>query len=105
MRCRACSMCRWGRSSRGFITPSRRCEKFLQNQESNIMSNEPSDFREKLFSAQDVSPNLRAAYQKDVQSMANPALTPPKAAMGAMVVLILVICAVGIVRAIFVHHP
>ena len=69
------------------------------------MSNEPSDFREKLFSAQDISPTLRAAYRKEVDSMTDPALTPRAAAMGVVLLLILVGCIAGIIRAMFIHHP
>lgn len=68
------------------------------------MTDKPDDtFRERLFDAQPMSPPLREAYRKEIDVMLNPALTPRKAAVGVALLVILLACTAGIVRAMFVH--
>jgi uncharacterized PurR-regulated membrane protein YhhQ (DUF165 family) len=71
------------------------------------MSNEPnpSEFRQKLFSAQDVSPQMRAAYQSEVDSMLNPTLTPRRAAPGIFLLVLLIPATAMIIRQAIVHRP
>jgi hypothetical protein len=68
------------------------------------MSNEPTDFRQKLFGAQDISPNFRAAYQREVDSMLRPTLTARQAIPGIFLLILLIPATVLIVRNMILHH-
>src|SRR5687768_16382465 len=60
-------------------------------------------FRERLFGAQPMSPPLRDAYRKEIEQMLNPALTPRRAAGGVVLLVVLLACTAGVVRAMFAH--
>ena len=67
-------------------------------------ADKPDDtFRQRLFDAQPMSPPLRAAYQREIEQMMSPALTPRKAAGGVLLLVILLACTAGLLRAMFVY--
>jgi hypothetical protein len=67
------------------------------------MNNESSKFIERLTSAQDVSPALRASYQAEMQSMREPKLTARPALIGIAMFVALVVCTILIVRNMFIY--
>src|SRR6476646_8365081 len=65
--------------------------------------NNQSKFIERLTSAQDVSPALRASYQAEMQSMLEPKLTARPALVGIVMLAVLLICSVLIIRNMFIY--
>jgi hypothetical protein len=62
------------------------------------MTDNPTDFINRLFDSQEMSPALRASYQEELDSMLQPQLTARKAISGIVLLVVLVICTIGIVR-------
>lgn len=69
------------------------------------MTDKSTEFREQLFSAQEMSPALRASYQEELDRMTNPKLTPRSAVVGSLLLILLLVCTAGIVRNMFVYDP
>jgi cation transport ATPase len=67
------------------------------------MNDKSSEFIQRLTSAQDVSPALRASYQAEMDAMLEPKLTARPALIGIAMVVALVVCAVLIVRNMFIY--
>jgi hypothetical protein len=67
------------------------------------MNNESSKFIERLTSAQDVSPALRASYQSELNAMLEPKLTKGKVLFGVVAFLVLVVGVGGVIRNLFVY--
>jgi hypothetical protein len=68
------------------------------------MSEKSTRFIEKLTSAQDISPALRASYQAEMQSMLEPKLTAQPAVVGGAMLVALLTCTVLIVRNMFLYE-
>src|SRR5438309_141077 len=73
------------------------------SQEEIIMPN-PTEFRQKLLDAADVTPALRVSYQEELDRMLHPQLTARSASFGLTLLVVLVICTIGIVRNMFVYE-
>jgi hypothetical protein len=67
------------------------------------MSEESNEFRQRLLGAQKMSSDLERAYRKEVEEMVHPPMTARSALPGAVLMVILVICAGLIVRTAIVH--
>jgi cation transport ATPase len=67
------------------------------------MSDKASEFREKLFSAQPMSPALRASYEEELERMTNPKLTTHSVVIGVILLVILLAFGVGNVRSMLVY--
>ena len=67
------------------------------------MSQDPTSFRQRLFESQEVTPPLRAAYEKDLDAILHEAPgSRSRFAAGVLLVIMLAVV-VGEVRALFVH--
>ena len=67
------------------------------------MTDKSTEFVERLASAQEISPALRASYQAEMQSMIEPKLTAKPALIGIAMFVALVTCTALIVRNMFVY--
>ncbi|HEY4235589.1 MAG TPA: hypothetical protein VGM76_19310 [Lacipirellulaceae bacterium] len=67
------------------------------------MNDKTSDLRQRLFAAQEMTPSLQDAYQKELDSILHETLTLRKRLPSIVLLLILVACIIGIVGAMFVH--
>jgi hypothetical protein len=68
------------------------------------MQDKTFEFRQRLFEAQEMTPSLQDAYQKELDAILHETLTPRKRLPSMVILMILVVCAVGIVVAMFVHR-
>jgi hypothetical protein len=68
------------------------------------MNDKSSEFIQRLTSAQDVSPALRASYQAEMDAMLEPKLTARPALIGIVMAIALVVCAVLIVRNMLIYN-
>ena len=68
------------------------------------MATESEDFRLQLLNVEKVSPPLRDAYRKEVDAMLHPPMSARSSAPGITLLLLLVTCAILIVRADLVYH-
>jgi hypothetical protein len=68
------------------------------------MTDKPSQFVQRLTSAQDLSPALRASYQAELEGMLEPKLSIRPALIGIAMAAGLAICTVLIVRNIFIYE-
>ena len=66
------------------------------------MPNQPTELRQKLLDAQEMSPALRASYEEELDRTLNPKLTPRSASIGALLLVLLVVCTLALVRNILV---
>lgn len=64
-----------------------------------------TEFLERLFDAEQTSPSLRSSYKNELDAMLHPQLTARSAAPGVALLVVLVACIVGLIRAMFVHRP
>jgi len=67
------------------------------------MNDKSSEFIQRLTSAQDVSPALRASYQAEMDAMLEPKLTAPRALPGIGLLVVLLVCVAGIIRNMLVY--
>jgi len=67
------------------------------------MNDNSSEFIQRLTSAQDVSPALRASYQAEMDTMLEPKLSTRPALIGIVMAAALIVCAALIVRNMFVY--
>src|SRR6185369_4260911 len=67
------------------------------------MNDKSSEFIQRLTSAQDVSPALRASYQAEMDAMLEPKLSTRPVLIGIGMVVALVVCTVLIVRNMFIY--
>lgn len=65
----------------------------------------PDEFREQLLGMQGTTPGLRDEYRRQLDAMLNPPMTWRSAAPGVMLLVILLVCFGGIIRAFIVHPP
>ena len=68
------------------------------------MPDPSEEFRQRLLSAQEMSPDLRSAYQKEIETLLHPPLTMRSGALGIILLVELLVATALIVRADFVHH-
>lgn len=68
------------------------------------MPEQYSELRQRLFEAQEMTPELRDVYQHELDAILHETLTPRKRLPSMIILMILVVCAVGIVVAMFIHH-
>jgi hypothetical protein len=68
------------------------------------MINKSSKFIERLASAEEVSPALRASYQAEMQSMLEPKLTATPKLVGIVMLLVMVVFSVLLVRNMFIYE-
>jgi hypothetical protein len=68
------------------------------------MPDPSGEFRQKLLNLQEMSPPLREAYQKELEALLNPSLTPRKGMFGAVLLIGLLVTTALIVRADFFYH-
>ena len=68
------------------------------------MANEPTDFRQRLFDAQEMNPTLHEAYRKELDSILNETHTPKSRIGGIALLVICVAVVVGEIRALMVYH-
>lgn len=69
------------------------------------MPDNSSEFRDRLFTAEQMTPALREAYQREMDNMLHPSLTMRTRLPGIGLLLIMLVCVGGIVRAAIVYHP
>ncbi len=69
------------------------------------MAGETDGFRKGLLAAQEMKPELRAAYEAEVESLMNPRLTWRSGAVGAGLLVVLVACMGGLVWALARYRP
>jgi hypothetical protein len=67
------------------------------------MSESGEQFRNQLLGAQQTSPEMYGAYQRELERMQHPPMTARSAAPGVILLVVLVACAGLIVRAMIVH--
>lgn len=67
------------------------------------MNQKPSDFIERLFKAEEMSPALRASYQEELDAMLQPKLTARRALPGIGLLALLVVGIVALMRNLFVY--
>jgi hypothetical protein len=67
------------------------------------MSQERDAFRERLLGAQKLSKDLESAYRKEIDHMVHPPMTARSATPGVVLMVLLLTCAVLIVRTAVVH--
>ena len=66
---------------------------------------EPSDqFRQQLLAAQQISPELHAAYQKELDAILHPPMTTRSALPGSILLVLLLGCSILIARAAFLYR-
>ena len=68
------------------------------------MIDKSSEFVQRLTSAQDISPALRASYQAEMDAMLEPKLSLRPMLIGIVMAIALVVCAVLIVRNMFIYE-
>jgi hypothetical protein len=68
------------------------------------MTDKRAELVERLTSAQDISPALRASYRAELESMLEPKLTAGRALPGVGLLVVLVVCVIGIVRNMFIYE-
>jgi hypothetical protein len=68
------------------------------------MNNQSSKFIERLASAEEVSPALRASYQAEMKSMLEPNLTARPALIGIVMLAVMVIFSALLIRNMFVYE-
>jgi len=66
------------------------------------MSDKSAEFRQKLFSAQEMSPALRASYEDELERMTNPKLSTQSWLVGLLLLVVFLVCAIGSLRNMFV---
>jgi hypothetical protein len=69
------------------------------------MPEAPDEFREELLDMQDTTPTLREGYQRQLDAMLHPPMTWRSAAPGVMLLVMLLVCVAGIIRAFVVYPP
>jgi hypothetical protein len=62
------------------------------------MSDKSADYLKRLLDADDVDPALRKSYQRELDAMLHPAMTPRAGAAGGVIFLLLAGCTVLLVR-------
>ncbi len=67
------------------------------------MNDKSSEFIQRLTSAQDMSPALRASYQTEMDAMLEPKLSARPAFVGIVMAVALVVCTALIVRNMFIY--
>ena len=67
------------------------------------MADDHSDFRQKLFDAEEITPALREAYRRQMDTLLHDNHTPRKRLIGAMLLLAMVAGVIGEIRALFVY--
>lgn len=67
------------------------------------MNDKSSQFIQRLTSAEELSPALRASYRAEMDAMLEPKLSARPALIGVAVAVALVVCAVLIVRNMFIY--
>jgi hypothetical protein len=67
------------------------------------MNDKSSQFIQRLTSADDISPALRASYQAEMDAMLEPKLTARPALVGIGMVVVLLFFTIGIVRNMFIY--
>jgi len=63
-----------------------------------------AEYLERLFDAEQISPTLRRSYQAELDAMLRPTLTPRKALLGTVLLIILLAFTAGLVRNMFVYE-
>jgi hypothetical protein len=66
------------------------------------MSDKSTDYLQRLFAADDVDPALRKSYQRELDAMLHPPLSPRGGAAGGVMFLLLAGCTVMLVRNLLV---
>jgi hypothetical protein len=64
----------------------------------------PTEFRQKLLEAEEMSPALRASYKEELDRMLHPDLTARSAASGIGLLVLLMLCTAGLVHNMFVYE-
>jgi hypothetical protein len=68
------------------------------------MEDKSAEFRQRLFEAEEMTPALRDAYHQELDAILHETLTPRKRLPSMVILMILVVCAVGIIVAMFIHR-
>jgi L-asparagine transporter-like permease len=68
------------------------------------MPDKLNEFRERLLKVQEMSPDLRHGYQKEIDAMLHPSLSTQQKVVGIGLLILLLACTACIVRAIVFHH-
>jgi hypothetical protein len=69
----------------------------------NDSSRRPADFLERLYGGESLSPTLKSSYQAELDAMLHSKLSPRKAAMGVLLLVVLLACVAGLVRNMFLY--
>lgn len=62
------------------------------------MPDKSAEYLQRLFEADDVNPALRKSYERELNAMLRPAMTPRTGAAGGVLLLLLIGCTVMLVR-------
>lgn len=68
------------------------------------MTDPVDEFRQRLLDVQEISPALREAYRRELQTMLHPPMTLWSGLPGAVLLVLLIACVGLIVRAALFHH-
>jgi uncharacterized membrane protein len=69
------------------------------------MNTPPNDFLKNLLNSEQLSPAMRASYKAELDAMANQPLTRGRTWTGVLLLVVFSVCAVAIVRNMFVYSP
>jgi hypothetical protein len=69
------------------------------------MNTESPDFLKNLLNSEQLSPAMRASYKAELDSMTNQPLTRSRAWTGVVLLVVFAVCAIAIVRNMFVYNP
>jgi hypothetical protein len=69
------------------------------------MKTPSDDFLKNLLNSEQLSPAMRASYKAELDAMTSQPMTPRRAWTGVALLTVLVTCAIGISRNIFVYEP
>jgi hypothetical protein len=69
------------------------------------MNSDSSNFLKSLLNSEQLSPAMRASYQAELDSITNQPLTRSRAWTGVALLVVFAVCAIAIVRNMFVYNP
>jgi hypothetical protein len=67
------------------------------------MANKPTSFRQQLFEIEEMTPSLRDAYRRELDTLVHDTLTPRKRLPSILFLLIMIVGAIGEVWTMIVH--
>ena len=80
-------------------------ENFLNSEIDTNMNTPSNDFLKNLLNSEQLSPAMRASYKAELDGMTNQPLTRGRAWTGVLLLVVFSVCAIAIVRNMFVYSP